>query len=40
MLKPGDVVTVEFPCTGIGQLTDGDWEAVQRCLQASLAVTP
>lgn len=26
--------------TVIGHLTDGDWEAVQRCLRASLAVTP
>lgn len=26
--------------TVIGHLTDDDWEAVQRCLQASLAVAP
>lgn len=27
-------------CTVIGHLTDDDWEEVQRCLQASLAVVP
>lgn len=26
--------------TVIGHLSDSDWEAVQRCLQASLAVVP